>query len=86
MCSEGSVSVVQFTCIVQIKKFVCVTGGEAKTLLIRGGKRMTKSHYGNAADDMVENYDYDYYFVNENGFEEAERDFAALVEKILKEN
>ena len=71
---------------IEIKKFVEATDGAAKTLLIRGGKRMTKSHYGNAADDMVEGYDYDYYFVNENGFDEAERDFAALVEKILKEN
>ena len=70
----------------EIKKFVNRTGGMAKTLLIRGGKRMTKSHYGNASDDMVENYIYDYYFVNENSFAEAERDFVALLEKILKEN
>lgn len=68
----------------EIKKFVDVTGGVAKTLLIRGGKRMTKSRYGNAADDMVENYNYDYYFVNENGMEEAERDFVALLDNIMK--
>ena len=70
----------------EIEKFVRSTDGRAKTLLIRGGERMKKSNYGNASDDEVENYSYDYYFVNENGFEEAERDFVSLLEKILKEN
>lgn len=67
----------------EIKKFVDITGGNAKTLLVRGGSRMTKSVYGNAADDMVEGYNYDYYFVNEKGFAEAERDFVSLLEKII---
>ena len=68
----------------EIKKFVSITGGAAKTLLIRGGKRMTKSRYGNVADDMVECYNYDYYFVNENSFEVAEREFVLLLEDIMK--
>ncbi len=69
----------------EIAKFVKATGGEAKTLLIRGGDRMKKSSYGNASDDCVENYEYDYYFVNDKTLEEAERDFCEFLEKVLKE-
>ena len=67
----------------EIAKFVEATNGAAKTLLIRGGSRMTKSCYGNVSDDGVENYDYDYYFTNDKTLEEAERDFCALLESIL---
>ena len=59
----------------EIEKFVKATEGKAKTLLVRGGDRMKKSNYGNASDDEVENYDYDYYFVNDKSLEEAEADF-----------
>ena len=67
----------------EIAKFVKATDGAAKTLLIRGGDRMKKSNYGNVSDDLVENYNYDYYFVNDKTLEEAERDFAALMSEIL---
>ena len=67
----------------EIAKFVKATDGAAKTLLIRGGDRMKKSSYGNVSDDLVENYNYDYYFVNDKTLEEAERDFAALMSEIL---
>lgn len=67
----------------EIVKFVEATGGAAKTLLIRGGERMTKASYGNVSDDGVENYTYDYYFVNDKTLEEAERDFCALLESII---
>ena len=63
----------------EIDKFVKASGGAAKTLLIRGGERMKKGHYGNASDDEVENYSYDYYFVNDKTLEEAERDFCELL-------
>lgn len=66
----------------EIEKFVRATGGKAKTLLVRGGERMTKSSYGNVSDDMVENYPYDYYFVNDKSLEEAERDFVEFLKKI----
>ena len=69
----------------EIKKFVLATGGEAKTLLIRGGSRMTKTSYGNAADDSVEQYEYDYYYVNEKTLDEAEGEFCTLLEKIISE-
>lgn len=67
----------------EIEKFVRSTGGAAKTLLIRGGDRMTKSSYGNVSDDSVEDYTYDYYFTNDKSLEEAERDFCALLASMM---
>ena len=68
----------------EIAKFVRATDGAARALLVRGGDRMKKSHYGNYADDSVENYSYDYYFVNDGTLADAERDFTALLQGILK--
>ena len=48
----------------EIAKFVKATDMNAKTLLVRGGKRMSNEKYGNISDDGVENYPYDYYFLN----------------------
>lgn len=67
----------------EIKKFVDATGGEAKTLLVRGGERMTKSSYGNASDDLVEQYAYDLYYVNEKTLDVAEEEFANLLETLI---
>ena len=67
----------------EIRKFVLATNNEAKTLLIRGGDRMKKSNYGNASDDCVEDYEYDYYFVNDKTLEEAEADFKVFLLDIL---
>ena len=67
---------------VEIEKFVHATDGKAKTLLIRGGSRMTKSNYGNASDDMVENYSYDYYFVNDKTLAEAEVEFVSFLKNL----
>ena len=69
----------------EIVKYVTATEGRAKTLLVRGGDRMRKSVYGNAADDGVENYYYDYYFDNDKGFAEAEAGFSELMRRILEE-
>ena len=66
----------------EIAKFVRATEGRAKTLLVRGGSRMTKSSYGNVSDDMVENYPYDFYFVNDKSLEEAERDFVEFLKNM----
>lgn len=68
----------------EIEKFVNATDGEAKTLLVRGGKRMSNEKYGNASDDGVENYSYDYYFLNESTLDIAEREFVELLKEILK--
>ena len=66
----------------EIAKFVKATGGKAKTLLVRGGERMTKSNYGNASDDGVENYPYDYYFLNDKSLEEAEKSFIEFLKNL----
>ncbi len=66
----------------EIEKFVNATGGEAKTLLVRGGERMSKSHYGNVSDDEVENYKYDFCFVNDKGLDVAEGEFISLLKEI----
>ena len=66
----------------EIEKFVKATDGEAKTLLVRGGERMKKSNYGNASDDDVEKYSYDYYFVNDKTLEEAEKEFVNFLNNI----
>ncbi len=68
----------------EIRKFINATQGAAISLLVRGGDRMKKAEYGNASDDEVENYDYDYYFVNDKSLAEAERDFLSLLEKITQ--
>ena len=70
----------------EIAKFVSSTDGAAITLLIRGGERMKRGAYGNAADDGVENYSYDYYFDNDVTLEEAEAGFILLLNRILSEN
>lgn len=67
----------------EIEKFVNGTDGVAKTLLVRGGERMPRSSYGNVSDDEVENYNYDYYFVNDKTLEAAERDFVKLLKNII---
>lgn len=69
----------------EIDKFVKATGGRAKTLLIRGGTRFrrAKAVYGNAADDQVEKYRYDYVFYNDHPLERTEAIFTAFLKKIL---
>ena len=70
----------------EIKKFVSATNGRAKTLLIRGGERMKRAAYGNAADDMVENYSYDYYYDNDKSLEDTEECFVSLMRRMLEES
>ncbi len=69
----------------EIGKFVRATGGEAKTLLIRGGNRTRKKTYGNASDDNVENYPYDYCFVNDAPLAGTEERFVAFLKEIFAE-
>lgn len=71
----------------EIRKFVQRTDGAALTLLIRGGKRFTRQNdrYGNAADDDVENYRYDYVFYNDRPLPETDEAFHAFLDRIIKE-
>ena len=69
----------------EISKFVNKTEGKAVTLLIRGGKRFEgREKYGNASDDLVEEYEYDFYFTNDNPIEETEKAFCDFLESIVK--
>ena len=68
----------------EIEKFVKATNGRARTLLIRGGSRFSKFGYGNVSDDCVENYSYDYYYVNEKDLKTAEEEFTSLMAEVLK--
>ncbi len=70
----------------EIAKFVKATEGNAKTLLVRAGERARKSAYGNAADDCVENYYYDFYFNNDGTLEDAEKNITELFTSVLEEN
>ena len=68
----------------EIKKFVDITEGVALTLLIRGGKRFeNRQEYGNASDDLVEEYTYNYYFVNDNPIEQTEELFCDFLDGII---
>ena len=68
----------------EIKKFVDATGGRAKTLLIRAEKRLSKSVYGNGADDNVENYDYDFIFDNDGDAEEMAEAFCRFIGEYIR--
>jgi hypothetical protein len=67
----------------EIEKFVKATANQAKTLLVRGGKRLSKTAYGNSSDDDVEKYNYDYYFMNDGTIEEARDKFIAFLKNII---
>lgn len=81
--SDDEIMFVHIREAVEIEKFVSATGGAAKTLLVRGGARMSRVSYGNVSDDLVENYPYDYYFMNDKTLAEAERGFVELMKEIL---
>ena len=69
----------------EIQKFIDRTDGRAVALLVRGGERMTGGALGNASDDEVENFTYDYYYTNDKPLEEAEREFVALLGQMLED-
>ena len=70
----------------EIRKFVSATDGAAKTLLIRGGERCERGAYGNASDDGVENYPYDYVFVNDRPLDETRAAFLDFLDGIVSGN
>ena len=70
----------------EIRKFVSATDGAAKTLLIHGGERCARGAYGNASDDGVEDYPYDYTFTNDGTLDEARASFLSFLDGIVKKN
>lgn len=51
------------------------------SLLVRS--KRCESVYGNASDDDVANFDYDYYYDNDLPLDEAEDDFCAFLKSII---
>ncbi len=70
----------------EIAKFVGLTNGAAKTLLVRGGSRMSgrTTAYGNHADDDVEQYAYDYYFNNDKPLSAIEPIFLRFIASVMR--
>ena len=67
----------------EIKKFVSATEGKAKALLIRAEARLGAHVYGNASDDGVEDYPYDYRFENDASREVAAEAFLAFLADLM---
>lgn len=84
MASENEIMFFHIREAEEIRKYVEATEGMAKTLLIRGGDRMSKAHYGNVSDDEVENYSYDYYFVNDRPLDEIECAFCEFLREVME--
>ena len=87
LLSDDEIMFVHIRESAEIRKFVEATGGKAITLLVRGGRRFHHrgGAYGNAADDDVEKYRYDYVFYNDHPLAETERIFVSFLTRILKE-
>jgi hypothetical protein len=59
-----------------------VFGWDIHTLLIKKNEDET---FGNEADDGVNNYDYDYVYINDKPLDELENDFMPWFNKIIGE-
>lgn len=70
----------------EIRKFVQGTEGKALTLLVRGGQRFRRGcgRYGNAADDGVEQYRYDFVFYNDHPLDKTEERFVRFLERMMQ--
>lgn len=71
----------------QIASFVkLLEGHTVLTLLVRRDEGMPQGRYGNASDDDVESYPYDYYYDNNAPLEDTPALFAALIAKMAKDH
>lgn len=68
-----------------ISRFVSLTGGKVKTLLITPRAELTHKVYGNHADDDVYKYDYDYTFANDRPLDEIAPLWINFIQQILDE-
>ncbi len=86
LASEDEILFVHIREPQEIAKFVRMTGGAARTLLVRGGDRMARraGKYGNASDDDVEMYAYDFVFVNDKPLDEVEPLFVDALREYVK--
>lgn len=88
LASEDEILFVHIREPKEIEKFVRATDGHALTLLVRGGARYRtrrgNAAFGNAADDDVENYEYDYCFYNSRPLADTEPVFIRFLAKMLR--
>ena len=71
----------------EIDKFKALVGEACVTLLVereRKGMKGYRDSWGNASDDEVKDYQYDYYYINNKPLPETEKDFVTLIEKIMQ--
>ena len=68
----------------EIEKFVKLSKTITKTLLIRPRSELMQKQFGNASDDEVENYSYDYIFNNDKSLEEIKHIWIEFISKILE--
>lgn len=81
LAGDGEILFVHIREPEQIEHFAKTAGCRVETLLVRRGEAGV---YGNASDDNVEDYDYDYVYENSKPLDEAEGDFLRFLEEIVK--
>ena len=87
MAGEDEIMFVHIREPQEIEKFRTRVCPSAVTLLVRGGARMGNAGgYGNASDDLVENYSYDYYYVNDKALIDIEDDFVPFLNTIVSDS
>jgi len=70
----------------QIERFKQSINGNCITLLITSSRLGSGGAvYGNDADDLVDDFTYDYYYDNCLPLEEAEKDFLSFFQRIIKD-
>ena len=69
----------------QIASFVSKAAAPCVTLLVRRDSEELAQCYGNASDDDVENYPYEYYYDNTLPLEQTREHFLALIDQILQQ-
>lgn len=68
----------------EIDKFKDLVDTPCVTLLVER-KSDKEEKWGNASDDEVRDYDYDFVFENDGTIEDAERDFTAFLDRLFNE-
>ncbi len=68
----------------EIDKFKREVSHRCITLLVKRDK-MRRGNWGNASDDEVENYAYDFYFQNDKPLPDVEKEFVRFIEERLRE-
>ena len=81
--NEGEILCVHIRESDEIEKFVKSVTLPCITLLVKRKAVLFGKKYGNAADDGVENYCYDYEFDNDDSIEVSSERFRALIRGIL---